>query len=219
MMCEPSQSAAPAVLWLDGTEQLAMRQLRHHSKNALQHLLCQVAGYAGLHHDRAGRALAAELERRIMLSADLSDALFGLTRAPGPLASRLEAMVQSAIGLASDGDQLLTAAVTVDGHVPATLDSLLVRIAHELVGNAVKHGMTLRMVGRIDVDVRLAADRVIMRVRDDGWGLCGTGRHGEGLGIAHSLAEQHCGTLTLGRAAGLTIATLDLPLSSRTTWQ
>ena len=197
---------------LAGSEQLAMRQLRQHSKNALQRLLCQVEGCSGLQLDPAGRALAADLERRIHLSARLSDALFGLTHAPGPLEPRLEALCESVTGLLSDGDQLLSLAVAVHGMVPGALDDTVVRIAHELVGNAVKHGMRLRMVGRIEVTVEARLGRVILIVADDGWGLCDAARRGEGLSIAEGLAEQHDGEFQFSRDRGFTIATVTLPV-------
>lgn len=198
----------------DAAEQLAMRQLRHQSKNALQRLLCQVAGFAGQQHDRAARALADDLERRIVLSASLSDALFGMTHAPDPLAVRLEALCRAVVGLLSDGDQLLAVSVEVESGVPAAADDVLVRVAHELVGNTIKHGMRLRMVGQIRVAVQVAHGQVVMTVSDDGWGFCGLPGRGEGLSIAHSLAERHDGVLLLRRDAEMTVATLSLPLAA-----
>ena len=195
-------------------EELALRQLRHHSKNALQRLLCQVEGCPGLQRDAAGRALAADLERRIQLSAQLSDALFGLTHAPGPLEPRLEALCEAVVGLLSDGDQMLSLSVAVHGAVPAGLDHTLVRIAHELVGNAVKHGMRLRMVGRIEVTVQAMLGRVVMTVADDGWGFCDGGRPGEGLSIAGGLAAQQQGEVQLRRDRCFTIATVTLPVAA-----
>ena len=202
----------PAAWPAHAADQLAMRQLRHQSKNALQRLLCQVSGFAGQQRDPAGRALAADLERRIVLSASLSDALFGMTRAPDPLAVRLEALCRAVVGLLSDGDQMLAVSVDVGGAVPGALDDVLVRIAHELVGNAVKHGMTLRMVGQIRVRVQVTPGLVVMTVADDGWGFCGSAGRGEGLSIAHSLAERHGGMLQLCRSGEMTVATLQLPL-------
>ena len=121
----------------DTPDQLALRQLRHHTKNALQRIMIQVADCPGLARDPAGRALVADLERRIQLSARLSDALFGLTHAPAPLGMRLDELGQSMVELMSDGDQVIALTTRTVGACPATLDDVLVRIAHELVGNAV----------------------------------------------------------------------------------
>ena len=199
-----------------GPEQVAMRQLRHHTKNALQRLLCQVSSCRGLQQDTAGRALAADLERRIRLSADLSDALFGLTRAPLPLPGRLSGLVRAAVDMMSDGDQIITVEVTVDddcgGPALDGLGDLITRVTHELVGNAVKHGMHVRMVGRIAVRVRMAGDQAVLTVSDDGWGLGEAPARGEGLRIGHLLAEQHGGRLRLFRAAGQTVAEMAVPL-------
>ena len=59
---------------------LGMRLLRHHTKNALQRLIAQIAN-SDLRATPGGEALAEDLERRIRLSARVSDALFGLTEA------------------------------------------------------------------------------------------------------------------------------------------
>lgn len=197
-------------------EQVAMRQLRHQTKNALQRLLCQVTSCRGLQLDTAGRALASDLERRIRLSAELSDALFGLTRAPLPLPGRLDGLVRAAVDMLSDGDQTIDIEVSVeeglDGPGFAGLADVITRVAHELVGNAVKHGMHVRMVGKIAVDVRIVAENAVLTVSDDGWGLGGSPLRGEGLRIAHLLAEQHGGRLRLFRAGGRTMAEMVAPL-------
>ena len=215
--CHITPASSPILTaWTDsGPEHLALRQLRHQSKNALQRLLCQVSGFAGQQRDPASRALAADLERRIHLSAALSDALIGMTRAPDPLALRLGNLSRAVVGLLSDGDQEIDVSAAVHGTIDPALDDLLVRIAHELIGNAVKHGMTLRMVGRIEVAVQAAPGVVIMTVADDGWGFSGAAGRGEGLSIAHSLAEQHGGSLHLARTAALTSASLTLPAGAQ----
>ena len=45
------------------------------------------------------------------------------------------------------------------------------RVAHELLGNAVKHGMRARLVGRIAARVVSDEGRVLLTVTDDGWGF------------------------------------------------
>lgn len=195
-------------------ERVSFRQLRHHTKNALQRLLSQIESCPGLQRDSAGRALATDLARRILLSATLSDALFGLTAAPGPLATRLDAMTRAVVGMLADDDQEITVEVEVHGDSPEHSD-VLVRVAHELVGNAVKHGMTLRLVGCIAVTVVASDEGVTLTVADDGWGFCGdklaAGRRGEGLRIAQLLARQHGGRFQLRRDGCQTLATLELP--------
>jgi two-component sensor histidine kinase len=208
--------------WLqDSPEQLAMRQLRHHTKNALQRLLCQIASCPGLQRDPAGRALAHDLERRIRTSAILSDALFGLTQAPSSLEVRLMTIGRGAVEMMADGDQEIDVTVSIDGLCPPGYDDVLVRVAHELICNAVKHGMHLRLVGKIDVSVDAGKEGVTLCVTDDGWGPClqevrgevrrEDFRRGDGLRIATLLAEQHGGTLRLSRDRCRTIAQMTLP--------
>ncbi len=203
----------------DTAEQLSMRQLRHQTKNALQGLLNQVAMCSGLQQHAAGRALARDLERRILLSAGLSDALFGFTATPRSIDARLDALGRAVIGSQADVDQEIAFEATVLGRCPAAYDDIIVRVAHELIVNAVKHGMTLRMVGRIEVLVDARDGRVGMTVSDDGWGLCDDGRipdaRGDGLRIAELLAAQLGGTVTLHRDRCRTHAMLRLPAGVR----
>lgn len=195
-------------------ERISFRQLRHQTKNALQRLLWQIEACPGLQHDAAGRTLAAELTRRIQLSATVSDTLFGLTTAPGPLQVRLDAMSRAVVALMADDDQEIAVETTVHGTCPEQAD-VLVQVAHELVGNAVKHGMTLRMVGCIELVVVADEAGVTLTVADDGWGFCeptpATGGRGDGLRIAELLARQHGGRVDLRRDRCQTVATLHLP--------
>jgi two-component sensor histidine kinase len=188
------------------------RQLRHQTKNALQHMLSVMAQHPGLRDTEAGRALAAELRRRVALAAAVSDALFGFTRAPAPFAERLGSLCESVAALLRGPDQDIRVVVVLDGPCPPALQETVLRVAHEFVGNAVKHGMHTRLAGRIEV--RLEGDeegRVRLAVVDDGWGCAGQPPAGEGLSLARLLAAREGGTVALGRSGGRTAATLDLP--------
>lgn len=224
---------APMTWRQDTSEQIALRQLRHHTKNALQRLLYQISACPGLQRDPAGRALAHDLERRILTSASLSDALFGLTGIPSALEVRLLSLGRTVVDLMADGDQEIEVAVDVEGFSPPGYDpsydpgydpgydNVLVRVAYELVGNAIKHGMHLRLVGKIEVTVEAGAGGVTLSVIDDGWGPCmddrqerpehGNAKRGEGLRIAALLAEQYGGTLRLSRDRCKTVAMMTLP--------
>src|ERR1700710_2734577 len=72
-----------------GSQDIDIRQLRHHTKNTLQRILGLIASAPGLCDTPAGEKIARELEYRISLSANISNALFGLTTAPGSIAGRL----------------------------------------------------------------------------------------------------------------------------------
>lgn len=188
-----------------------LRQLRHHTKNALQRIIGLVSQAPGLLDTPQGAHIAAELERRIQLSASISDALFGLTRAPASMTDRLRTLCANVADLLSDPTQMIQVGVSVRGECPPHLRDTVVRVTHELMGNALKHGMRRRARGRITVRLHSEPDgRTRLTVTDDGNGFHGRPRFGEGLSVARTLAEEFGGTLSL-HSDGHTVATLDLP--------
>jgi len=197
-------SATPA-------EDIDLRQLRHHTKNALQRIISLVLQAPGLRGTPQGDFLLRQLESRIQLSAAVSDALFGLTRTPEPMTERLRSLCGNLVELLRDPRQVIQIGVSVRGDCPIRLREAVLRIAHELVGNAVKHGMRTRPRGRITVRLQTEPGvRTRLTVMDDGNGFHGKPKHGEGLMIAQTFAAQHGGTISL-KSDGRTIATLDLP--------
>ena len=192
---------------------LAMRQLRHQTKNALQRIIAQIAG-SDLRATQAGATLADEIERRICLSARVSDALFGLTACPEPLRERLTALCDATVKLLADQEQTIQLDVAVTGSCPPSLEATVVRIAYEMVSNAVKHGMHMRLVGRIALRVRSQGNgSTVLLVSDNGWGL-GCDGSGEGLPIMRCLAEQDGGRVSIDRVDGWTVASLTFPPAS-----
>jgi two-component sensor histidine kinase len=191
-------------------DELDLRQLRHHTKNTLQRILGLIAGAPGLRETPAGENILRELEYRICLSASISDALFGLTEAPGAMAERLRQLVGAVVDMMRDPDQIIRIGVSVRGQCPAPLREAVIRSAHELVGNAVKHGMQSRHDGRIAVRLVTTDAVTSLIVTDNGWGFAGTPRDGEGLALARGFARCHGGTLHLDGADG-TVARLELP--------
>lgn len=189
---------------------IAMRQLRHQTKNALQRIIAQVAG-SRLNATPEGRCLAEDVERRICLSARVSDALFGMTACPAPLQQRLTALCDATLKLMADTEQTIGLDVMVTGGCPAGLEATVVKVAYEMVCNAIKHGMHLRLVGRIAVRVRSRGDgAMVLRVSDDGWGL-GADCDGAGLPIMRCLAAREGGQVSIERADGWTVASMTLP--------
>lgn len=197
--------------WLSVPDRDAdFRQLRHQTKNALARMLLHVSK-----HQKPGdpaRRVAAELERCILLTTEMSNALFGLSHAPGCFAERLRSLCTSLVDLLGDSDQQVSVDVSVRGNLPPALETLVLRVAHELVGNAVKHGMHMRVVGRIQVSVEAGRDgTTVLEVADDGWGCGADPQPGEGLRIANLLAAPHGGAVTLRRRGEMTTATLRVP--------
>jgi two-component sensor histidine kinase len=190
--------------------EIDLRQLRHHTKNTLQRIMGLIAEAPGLRDTPAGEKMARELEHRIALSATISNALFGLTDAPGSMAERLRQLSGAEVDLMRDADQVIRVGVLVRGTCPAGLREAVMRAAHELVGNAVKHGMKGRPSGRIAVRLVTEPGITTLTVSDNGWGFTGMPRSGEGLSLARGFAERHGGSLVLDGDDG-TVATLELP--------
>lgn len=200
----PEGSALPS-------DPVALRQLRHQTKNALQRIIGQVSQHTELRRTRQGRRLIEDVQRRIVLSARISDALFGLTRAPGPLHVRLHALGESMVELLGDPDQVIHLDVTAAGECPAALEGVVLRVAHEFLGNAVKHGMHARIVGRIQLRLHSGEASTRLQVVDDGWGCGAAPVRGEGLDVAEALAGRHDGRVRLRREGDTTIGELELP--------
>ena len=194
---------------LENGATIDFRQLRHQTKNALARILAQVT--TGFSAAGGNSRAVADVERQILLTAKISDALFGLTREPGPFADRLQTLCEGVVSLAGEDDQYLTLSVHA-GAVPLLAQAeTLLRVAHEFVGNAVKHGMHMRLIGRIDVSVTASPAHVVLEVSDDGWGCSRTPCYGEGMRVASVLAGDRGGTVSLERRGDLTIARLLLP--------
>ena len=193
----------------DAARDVDLRQLRHHTKNTLQRILGLIAEAPGLADTPAGEKIARELEHRISLSATISNALFGLTTAPGSMADRLRQLAGAVVDMLQDADQVIRVGVSVRGSCPIELRDAVVRSAHELLGNAVKHGMKGRPSGRIVVRLVTDQDRTTLTILDNGWGFSGVPRSGEGLALTRAFAERHDGSLTMDGEDG-TVATLEL---------
>lgn len=198
---------------IDNVTTIDFRQLRHQTKNALARILAQVS--VGLASPDACRQTAADVERRIMLTAQISDALFGLTREPGPFANRLHTLCDGVVGLASETDQYITLTCSVSAEPPSALAETVLRVAHEFVGNAVKHGMHMRLLGRIDVSVTMAGAGLALEVVDDGWGCGGAPISGEGLSVAQILAGTCGGTVSVQRVGDRTVSRMEIARVAR----
>jgi two-component sensor histidine kinase len=193
-------------------QEIDLRQLRHHTRNTLQWIIALVTAFPRLHDSAAGEALAQELAYRITLSATISNALFGLTEAPGSMASRLRQLAGAIVDMMRSPGQAIRIGVSVSGTCPPELREAVIRSANELIGNAVKHGMKGRPKGRIAVRLVSNADMTLLTVTDDGRGLSSAPAPaaGEGLSLARGLAERHSGRLRLEQA-GRTVASVELP--------
>jgi len=218
-MTDAEAAATGRETWIDlwrtvggsAASECDFRQLRHHTKNVLQQILLRLEHAHELKLTLRGSALLADLQRRILLSAQISDALFGVTRAPAPMSERLRTLSESTLRMLADATQVIRLDVTVEGDCPEALRQSVLRVAHEFVGNAVKHGMHARITGWITVHLVTGSDgRTSLVVSDDGWGFRGEPDAGDGLRIADDLAASAGGTIRLVRT-NVTMAKLELP--------
>lgn len=199
----------------DAGEQLAFRQLRHQTKNALQRLMCEIARNAESYPSDEGRRAFADMERRIFLTARVSDALFGLTELPGPLDMRLRRLCDATIGLLAPSSQTVDHDVRFEGVCPPDLADVVLKVAHEMICNAMKHGLRDRASGRVTIRVIAMRPRVLLQVLDDGAGPSTPGSpEGEGFALMRELAQSAGGTVSLRRERNLTVAELALPIGS-----
>ena len=194
----------------------AFRQLRHQTKNALQRILCLVHGAAELAETAAGQALIEDLQQRIRLTAAISDALFGLTVAPAELAVRLRRLAGDMLQQLAAPEQRIALDVRVEGGSgPAWLDDAVLRVAHEMLGEAIMQGLRGRERGTVAVVLSVLADRTRLRVSDDGPARRRQDGDDDGLALMRDLVRAQGGRVWLGRELGLRVATLELPHGQR----
>lgn len=199
----------------EAAEALDLRQLRHQTSNTWQRMLYEVALLAGTAASPEARRIGQAIERRIAATAALADALFGFTAAPAPMRERLAAIGRHLLAAQGDERQQIRLEVEVEGEVPPVLQQPVLQVALEMIGNAVKHGLHARLVGRIEVVLTAAAEAVTLSVRDDGWGPPDRTTPGEGLLLMREIASAWGGQVALCRQDGVTEARLALPAPER----
>jgi two-component sensor histidine kinase len=109
----------------------------------------------------------------------------------------------------------LTLNVSAD-RVPLNLDQsiLLSLIANELLLNSLKHAFDSRAAGKIDAELCVARNRVVLTIRDDGNGFVLRPheieeQRGTGIDLVQAMSRQLGGEFVLNRmAAGGTCATI-----------
>lgn len=204
--CGTSASSLPP----RATQSLSLRQLRYHTRNVLQCVLIEIHEHAANARAPRDRYLLEQLADRIQSSVAIADMLFGVTSEPRPFPERLHTLCHGMLALFADPTQHLRLGISVEGTCPPELEMPALSTTHELVGNAVTHGMRMRLQGRVSVSLTCSLDEVMLVVVDDGWELTHLDNTAEGLGLARDLAEQFCGTLSVERRRDNTVATVML---------
>jgi two-component sensor histidine kinase len=191
-------------------QSLSLRQLRYHTRNVLQCVLIEIHEHAADWRLQRGRCLLEQLADRIQRSVEISDALFGVTSEPGPFPERFHRLCHGTLSLFADPAQHLQLDISIEGTCPPELEMPVLRAAHKFVGNAVKHGMRVRLQGRVSASLTCTLDEVMLIVADDGWDLTHLDNTDEGPGLARDLADQFAGSISLERRGDNTVATIIL---------
>lgn len=202
-MPEPLSRLAPSA-------EEALRPLHAPSRRALHRLFVELSSLPPLRHGREARRILRNMEQGVLLDAGVGEALFRLTEAPEPLATRLEALVDATVALMADPDQVITRQVEMDAPCPPLLEEAVFAAVHALVGHAVSHGMRDRMLGHLVVRLAAAPGGVLLTVEDNGRGLPARAE-GEALALLRGLLAQHGGRLSLHRQVIGVAATAELP--------
>ncbi len=208
----PERSVASQAQWLESTQ---------HEAEAMQGLVGDLLTLAKMDEEEAAAAAAGGIGGAIAPKAsveqiDLSDLV------EGELLQFESVAFERGVELSSD----VAPGISVRGNVKR-----LSRLATTLIDNACKYADE---GGRIDVSLKVAGKNASLSVRNTGTPISpedlphvfdrfyradkartsGTGGHGLGLAIAHAIAEEHGGSLSVAstQEAGTTF-TATLPLA------
>lgn len=184
-----------------------MRQLRYNTRNTLQRIVCLITDspnslpmleYPNNLPMLEYLAFSQDLVRRICLSMDIADSLFGVSQPFGSVEQRL---LRIATGLASsfaNSEHAIEMKVAVEGECPASLIDLVLQIAFELVGAAVRciaRGAESKVIG-----IKLGCARggpTVLTVMTDQMAYCRSLMGSEGLELVEEIAALRGGKVSL----------------------
>ncbi len=176
----------------------AFRQLRHNTRNTLQRIICLIYEAPEFAALPGGAALAEELIGRIRASAELADSFHAVTQPHGGISARLQMLGRNVVRLCSAKRQLIDVRVSVSVDCHGQFADMLVQVAHELIGNAMKHGLRGFSTGAIEISLGQDCNGAVMlAVTDNGRGFASNGPMGEGLRLAGDLAAVYGGQMVL----------------------
>ena len=207
----------------DGADGETLYQLRHQTKNLLQAITLTLAD---THAETPNeiRSILQDLIRRVHVTAAMSDILFGATRPRSSFETVLRSLCEGVVlAFGRPECRVLVEPGEVD-RCPERLQRVILRAAHEMVGNAVKHGWPdrQRRGGEADGDylirvrLRRSPDAVSLIVHDSGTGFAiGTEmRSGGGSRILDRLVRDVGGRVSRRNAHGAVVR-LVVPLPAR----
>ncbi|QCO17998.1 PAS domain S-box protein (plasmid) [Azospirillum brasilense] len=188
--------------------EVLLREVDHRAKNSLAVASSLLITQAYQQADPAVRALFLETQERLGAMAHAHNLL---SKSHDPrrigLAPYLRDLCTSLMASTGSGAGNRIEVQADDGiHILADRAIALGLIVNELITNAVKHAFAPDLAGRIEVAARRShADRVSLRVRDNGMGMS-VGREGAlGYAIMQSLVEQIDGDMDVGHDGGVAV--------------
>lgn len=177
---------------------VALRQLRHNTRNTMQRIVGLLSEAPELVDHARGRRLAQDLIDRICLSVDIADALFCVLSVHGGMEARLRLLSRALVRVFSAPGQDVEVRIDVDTELQESHAETILQIAHELVSNAVKHGLHGYPAGEIMIMLQKGPhDGIRLIVSDNGPGFAAEPELGEGLRMVRDIVARNGGKLTL----------------------
>jgi two-component sensor histidine kinase len=195
---------------------VSLAEIHHRVKNNLQIVSSLLRLQSNKFADPAVREVFTECRDRINTMARLHEELYD-ERGQSHLdfAPHLRELAEMLLHSHSPTGCKLALNVSAD-RVPLNLDQsiLLSLIANELLLNSLKHAFRGRAAGKMDADLRITGDRVVLTIRDDGNGFVPRPpeieeQRGTGIDLVQAMSRQLGGEFVVDRvAAGGTCATI-----------
>lgn len=195
---------------------VSLAEIHHRVKNNLQIVSSLLKLQSNKFADPAVRDAFTECRDRINTMARLHEELYD-ERGQSHLdfAPHLRELAEMLLRSHSPSACKLTLNVSAD-RVPLNLDQsiLLSLIGNELLLNSLKHAFHGRAAGKVDAELRMTRDRVVLTIRDDGSGFASPPpgieeRRGTGIDLVQAMSRQLGGEFVVNRMpAGGTCATI-----------
>jgi len=195
---------------------VSLAEIHHRVKNNLQIVSSLLKLQSNKFADPVVRDVFTECRDRINTMAHLHEELYD-ERGQSHLdfAPHLRELAEMLLRSHSPAGCKLTLNLSAD-RVPLDLDQsiLLSLIANELLLNSLKHAFHGRAAGKIDADLRMTRDRVVLSIWDDGNGFVHQPpkieeQRGTGIDLVQAMSRQLGGEFVVNRmAVGGTCATI-----------
>jgi two-component sensor histidine kinase len=176
----------------------AFRQLRRSTRSTLQRIICLIYEAPEFAALPGGQALAEELAGRIRASAELADSFHAVTQPHGGISVRLRTLGRSVVRLCGARRQLIDVRVRASLDCGGRFADTLMQIAHELIINAMQHGLRGLRTGTIEISLDHDHNGIVtLAVVDTGRGCAAHCARDEGLRLVEDLAAVYGGQVLL----------------------